>query len=133
MSAGQGAGVAQRRIPVLTDGECPRPNRPLLDDTPGFERVIVGELFHACCGLNVENQKAAGWPGHPGGQPEQAPQIRRAYVHMRVVLDNGGSTWDFLWHFLIIFAWIAYLLVLFQILGDLFRRDHKTSGWVKAI
>lgn len=44
-----------------------------------------------------------------------------------------GSTWDFLWHFLIIFAWIAYLLVLFQILGDLFRRDHKTSGWVKAI
>jgi hypothetical protein len=34
---------------------------------------------------------------------------------------------------LIIFAWIAYLLVLFQILGDLFRRDHKTSGWVKAI
>ena len=34
---------------------------------------------------------------------------------------------------MIIFAWIAYLLVLFQILGDLFRRDHKTSGWVKAI
>ena len=46
---------------------------------------------------------------------------------------DWGSTWDFLWHFLIIFAWIAYLLVLFQILGDLFRRDHKTSGWVKAI
>jgi hypothetical protein len=46
---------------------------------------------------------------------------------------NWGSSWDFLWHFLIIFAWIAYLLVLFQILGDLFWRDHKTSGWVKAI
>ena len=46
---------------------------------------------------------------------------------------NWGSTWDFLWHFLIIFAWIAYLLVLFQILIDLFWRDHKTSGWVKAI
>ena len=46
---------------------------------------------------------------------------------------NWGSTWDFLWHFLIIFAWIAYLLVLFQILVDLFWRDHKTSGWVKAI
>ena len=41
---------------------------------------------------------------------------------------NWGSTWDFLWHFLIIFAWIAYLLVLFQILIDLFWRDHKTSG-----
>jgi phospholipase D-like protein len=44
-----------------------------------------------------------------------------------------GSTWDFLWHFLIIFAWIAYLIVLFQILLDLFWRDHKTSGWVKAV
>ncbi len=46
---------------------------------------------------------------------------------------NWGSTWDFLWHFLIIFAWIAYLLVLFQILVDLFWRDHKTSGWIKAV
>jgi hypothetical protein len=46
---------------------------------------------------------------------------------------NWGSTWDFLWHFLIIFAWIAYLLVLFQILTDLLWRDHKTSGVVKAI
>jgi hypothetical protein len=46
---------------------------------------------------------------------------------------NWGSTWDFLWHFLIIFAWIAYLIVLFQILTDLFWRDHKTSGFVKAI
>jgi hypothetical protein len=46
---------------------------------------------------------------------------------------NWGSTWDFLWHFLIIFAWVAYLLVLFQILTDLLWRDHKTSGVVKAI
>ncbi|WP_167096951.1 SHOCT domain-containing protein [Mycobacterium sp. DL592] len=46
---------------------------------------------------------------------------------------DWGSTWDFLWHFLIIFAWIAYLLVLFQILTDLFWRDHTTSGWVKAV
>ncbi len=46
---------------------------------------------------------------------------------------DWGSTWDFLWHFLIIFAWIAYLLVLFQILTDLFWRDHQTSGVVKAI
>ena len=41
---------------------------------------------------------------------------------------DWGSTWDFLWHFLIIFAWIAYLLVLFQILTDLLWRDHTTSG-----
>lgn len=46
---------------------------------------------------------------------------------------DWGSTWDFLWHFLIIFAWIAYLLVLFQILTDLLWRDHKTSGVAKAI
>ena len=46
---------------------------------------------------------------------------------------DWGASWDFLWHFLVIFAWIAYLLVLFQILLDLFWRDHKTSGWVKAI
>ena len=45
--------------------------------------------------------------------------------------------WDTFWHFLrsmiIIFAFIAYLMVLFNILGDLFNRDHKTSGVVKAI
>lgn len=46
---------------------------------------------------------------------------------------DWGSTWDFLWHFLIIFAWIAYLIVLFQILTDLFWRDHKTSGFIKAV
>ncbi|RDH77520.1 SHOCT domain-containing protein [Mycolicibacterium moriokaense] len=46
---------------------------------------------------------------------------------------DWGSTWDFLWHFLIIFAWIAYLLVLFQILTDLLWRDHKTSGVAKAV
>jgi hypothetical protein len=46
---------------------------------------------------------------------------------------DWGSTWDFLWHFLIIFAWIAYLLVLFQILTDLLWRDHQTSGGVKAL
>jgi hypothetical protein len=46
---------------------------------------------------------------------------------------DWGSTWDFLWHFLIIFAWVAYLLVLFQILTDLFWRDHQTSGGVKAL
>lgn len=46
---------------------------------------------------------------------------------------DWGSTWDFFWHFLLIFAWIAYLLVLFQILIDLFWRDHETRGWAKAV
>ncbi|MCH9641330.1 MAG: hypothetical protein K0U70_01890 [Actinomycetia bacterium] len=43
------------------------------------------------------------------------------------------SFWDYFWSALVIFAFIAYLLILFNILVDLFWRDHKTSGWVKAI
>lgn len=41
--------------------------------------------------------------------------------------------WHFLWSTLVIFAFIAYLMILFNILTDLFWRDHKTSGWAKAI
>jgi hypothetical protein len=41
--------------------------------------------------------------------------------------------WDFLWSTVVIFAFIAYLMILFNILTDLFWRDHKTSGWIKAI
>lgn len=43
------------------------------------------------------------------------------------------SFWEFLWSMIVIFAFIAYLIILFNILVDLFWRDHKTSGWVKAI
>lgn len=42
------------------------------------------------------------------------------------------SFWDFIWYTLVIFAFIAYLMILFNVLADLFR-DHKTSGLVKAI
>ncbi|CAN5463655.1 SHOCT domain-containing protein [soil metagenome] len=41
--------------------------------------------------------------------------------------------WHFLWSTIVIFAFIAYLMILFNILTDLFWRDHKTSGFVKAI
>ncbi|MCV7225928.1 SHOCT domain-containing protein [Mycolicibacterium komossense] len=41
--------------------------------------------------------------------------------------------WHFLWSTIVIFAFIAYLIILFNILTDLFWRDHKTSGWIKAI
>ena len=44
-----------------------------------------------------------------------------------------NTFWDFLWTTLVSFAFIAYLMILFNILVDLFWRDHKTSGWVKAI
>ena len=40
------------------------------------------------------------------------------------------------WHWVLILLWwflfFAYLVILFQILGDLFR-DSKLSGWWKAI
>lgn len=42
------------------------------------------------------------------------------------------SFWDFLWLIIVSFAFVAYLMVLFSIIGDLFR-DHKTSGVIKAI
>jgi hypothetical protein len=40
--------------------------------------------------------------------------------------------WDFFWFITSVFFLLAYLLVLFQILGDLMR-DHQTSGGVKAL
>ena len=43
------------------------------------------------------------------------------------------SFWDFIWYTLVIFAFIAYLMVLFSIITDLFWRDRTTSGLVKAI
>ncbi|GBE68017.1 membrane protein [Mycobacterium sp. MFM001] len=41
--------------------------------------------------------------------------------------------WDFLWSAIVAFAFIAYLLILFNIIGDLFWRDHQTSGRIKAL
>ena len=43
-----------------------------------------------------------------------------------------ASFWDIIWWFLWIFAFTAYLFALFAIIGDLFR-DHKLSGWWKAV
>ncbi|WHU46217.1 SHOCT domain-containing protein [Gordonia sp. L191] len=42
------------------------------------------------------------------------------------------SFWNFLWSMVIIFAFVAYLIVLWYIIADLFR-DHKASGWSKAL
>lgn len=42
------------------------------------------------------------------------------------------SFWEVLWLIVVSFAFVAYLLLLFYIIGDLFR-DKQTSGWVKAI
>jgi len=42
------------------------------------------------------------------------------------------SFWDFFWLTLTFFLLMAYLMVLFQILTDLFR-DKGVSGWIKAV
>lgn len=42
------------------------------------------------------------------------------------------SFFDFLWLIIVSFAFVAYLIVLFQIVTDLFR-DHEQKGWHKAV
>ena len=42
------------------------------------------------------------------------------------------SFWDFFWFIISFFLLMAYLVVLFQILTDLFR-DKELSGWWKAV
>ncbi|HSP53762.1 MAG TPA: SHOCT domain-containing protein [Cryobacterium sp.] len=46
-------------------------------------------------------------------------------------MDFLEATWDIIWFFFWTFAFIAYLMVLFSIIGDIFR-DHTLSGWAKA-
>ncbi|MEU7138148.1 SHOCT domain-containing protein [Nocardia sp. NPDC046473] len=42
------------------------------------------------------------------------------------------SFWDFLWFSIMTFLFVAYLMILFSIISDLFR-DRDTSGWAKAL
>jgi hypothetical protein len=42
------------------------------------------------------------------------------------------SFWDIVWFIIISFAFVAYLMVMFSILADLFR-DRETSGWMKGV
>ncbi|WP_109212157.1 MULTISPECIES: SHOCT domain-containing protein [Microbacterium] len=44
----------------------------------------------------------------------------------------GGGFWDLILWFFWIFVFVAYLMVIFSIIGDLFR-DDSVNGWVKAI
>lgn len=43
-----------------------------------------------------------------------------------------ANFWEFLWSSFLIFAFIAYLMILFSIVTDLFR-DRELNGWYKAI
>lgn len=42
------------------------------------------------------------------------------------------SFWDFLWLLLLSYLFVAYLMVLFSVLSDLFR-DRDTGGFAKAV
>lgn len=42
------------------------------------------------------------------------------------------SFWDFMWYTLVIFAFVAYLLILWNIIGDLFS-NREMPGWHKAV
>ena len=42
------------------------------------------------------------------------------------------SFWDVVWFIFISFAFVAYLMVMFTIIADLFR-DRESSGFVKAL
>lgn len=42
------------------------------------------------------------------------------------------SFWDIVWFIIISFAFVAYLMIMFTIISDLFR-DRATNGWVKAV
>ena len=41
------------------------------------------------------------------------------------------SFWDIIWWFFWVFVFVSYLMVLFNIIADLFR-DHALNGWAKA-
>lgn len=43
-----------------------------------------------------------------------------------------NNFWDFLWLIFVSFLFVAYLIVMFQIITDLFR-DKEAKGWHKAI
>jgi len=56
-------------------------------------------------------------------------------VHAARQSSRKGVTvdfWDFFWLLVWSFFFIAYLMVLFQIIADLFR-DRELSGWWKAV
>ena len=58
-----------------------------------------------------------------------AKDVRRTYY---VKGEPVNSFWDFFWFIISFFLLMAYLMVLFQIIGDLFR-DKDVSGGIKAV
>src|SRR6478735_11649719 len=68
-------------------------------------------------------------PEHREGRGATTSQ-RRPRPSRKLV--SMGGFWDFIAWMFWIFVFVAYLMVVFSIIGDLFR-DDKLSGWLKAV
>src|ERR1700734_2381177 len=90
--------------------------------TPTFDAEPASPLFEPHAAVTTA---AAATAAHVLPWP---PRGRRCGA-----ADMWDSFRDFLWSAIVVFAFIAYLLILFHIIVDLFWRDHQTPGWVKAM
>jgi hypothetical protein len=55
-----------------------------------------------------------------------------AATHIPTDKETAMSFWDIVWFIFITWAFVAYLMVMFSILGDIFR-DREMSGGAKAL
>ena len=94
-------------------------------DPPSFRRLATAP-FSPCV--------------DPGGRASHPQQVRRSPLGQpRSAVTVPGSRketamsfWDVVWFIFISFAFVAYLMVMFSIISDLFR-DRDASGVVKAV
>ena len=57
---------------------------------------------------------------------------RRAVGPSQRLAPHTMGFWDFLLWIFWVFVFVAYLMVVFSIIADIFR-DHALNGWLKAI
>src|SRR3954454_5449194 len=48
-----------------------------------------------------------------------------------MVLADSYPFWGVLWSMLVFFVWVAWFMMLFHVIGDIFRR-RDASGWNKT-
>ena len=48
------------------------------------------------------------------------------------VMNFLQNFWDVVWFFILTFAFVAYLMAIFSVIGDIFR-DRSLNGWLKAV
>ena len=72
------------------------------------------------------------WHSVGAGHHFSSPVAGERRIRRRAPLACRHELLDIIWFIFVSFAFIAYLMFMFQIIGDLFR-DHTVSGWVKAL